>query len=674
MPSINSLSKSIERQTYSNKKQREAFVAKKNVEKELAISKWYQEGGDVFLEWVKEHYRMYTGDSLRWDEPFLEEFYLLLGTPWVERLIISKPSQVGYTEALIAFTAFFLAYLRLPIGFGFEEDKKLNDIVGSRIQLAFDHCEPIKLLSSSLRTFTGRSDIDQKRSITVSGVKASFFYARTKSKSSEEQAARQAASSYSSWSACGIVADEIELWPAKVLSIVKRRMDRSPLLTKLFRCGSTPGAEGGIVDGEVRNSKYRFEWHFNCSECGKAQVLDPFGNFLRCTSITDNGIEKKVFADPIGRPISWFHSDRDNPIESAFIGCKHCEQAVDRDSISAGEFICVNNHIALRDFCHQLTIDKQVEHESVALLLPRLASLLFNPIEWIREQITSTSPSDGFQQGLGKPFSLGGGKIEPSHLQKCVGISLPDEFKVKPDLIIVGLDQGRHSSYAVKQEWHFADFPDKDAKWKYAFKKITWWGEVNGFEWLEDFVKEHNVDLICADNEPEYNMATAYALKHPPHAYNSKSAPKGQVFLGDQGELKGLGFRRTIRKIKDMGDGKERYRGRELTQEKDVVVYLIDRTFGLDSVRDRIFRSLQSFPADTSYNSGDKGNFLYHYTTSDRIHRQSSRNVDDIQWVKPSGLPDHYFHADSFGEVLCLASLYEPGIRREMAFDAINFI
>jgi Na+-transporting NADH:ubiquinone oxidoreductase subunit NqrF len=123
-----------------------------------------------------------------------------------------------------------------------------------------------------------------------------------------------------------------------------------------------------------------------------------------------------------------------------------------------------------------------------------------------------------------------------------------------------------------------------------------------------------------------------------------KPKKQNQIYLFDQMAMRGEQFKRSIRTIKST------------KKETQVPVYLIDRTFGLDSVRDRIYKGLFHLPPHLTYNAKENGNFLYHFVTSDR--------QPDGRWIEAPGAPDHYFHATNFAEMCVLVSLFEPGVRR----------
>jgi hypothetical protein len=127
-----------------------------------------------------------------------------------------------------------------------------------------------------------------------------------------------------------------------------------------------------------------------------------------------------------------------------------------------------------------------------------------------------------------------------------------------------------------------------------------------------------------------------------------KAGHRFQVLLFDQMKLKGEQWRRTLRKVRSTKNS-SRVKGRE----ELVPVYLLDRTYGLDTVRDRIYRRKMHFPAHATYNPKDNGNLLHHFLTSDRL---------PDGWIEPPGAPDHFFHAASFADLCAAVAQREPGM------------
>jgi hypothetical protein len=157
---------------------RDRFTQKIIDGQKAAINRWYGTGGIMFLNWARENYRIKTGEYLSWEEPFLESFYIAMGNPWFERVVVEKGAQMGFTEYLICSMAFSLAELHIPSALGFEAEGKLRDVVSPRIQPSFDLIEQIRDIRKARFKATGRPDTDfQQRKITVGGVESGIICA-----------------------------------------------------------------------------------------------------------------------------------------------------------------------------------------------------------------------------------------------------------------------------------------------------------------------------------------------------------------------------------------------------------------------------------------------------------------------------------------------------------------
>jgi hypothetical protein len=654
---VSSVVEAARRKKVSTRREREDFTQQQSEQRERAIARWYKKGGKLLVRWTKKHYRMHDGELLEWREPYLEEFFLAIGNPWFEIVFVEKAAQVGFTEALIAFTVFYLAYLRLPFALGFEEQKKLQQMVGKRVQPALDNCEVVQQLSHTKRKITKRQDADNKELITVAGVPLSLFYAGTKqTQKKKNDQGYQAPPSLRSYTAYGTAGDEWGLWQEGIIYIAMARMARSPLPTKPFRAGSTPAYEGGPADIEMRGAKHLFQWRCTCPHCGHEQFIDPFGNFLRPVMVEEGEVVEEMFVDKIGRPLSWFHhsinpegiqdadlegKDKEAAIESAYVGCQSCSKELTLEMISTGTFICQNTGITLRELEQETVKAQKVITDAIAIRLPKLASHTFNAPERIRFMWKTKKPDDGIHQFLGKTFSLGGGKISLRRLMACVGLQLPATVKRSPDLVAAGIDQGRHANFLIVQEWYFGESRDPDEQWLDAHVNVVWWAEIQGFDGLDEIARKYGIHMFFIDNEPEFQLAANYALKHLPENYARRTRTRGQVYLVDQMELKNEQYQRKTRLVQS------------LREDTEITIYNIDRTFALDCVKQRIYKRQFHLPDGLLYNPKDPSNLIHHYLTSERL--------PDGRWVEPPGEPDHWFNANSFIEIGVQFSGYEPG-------------
>jgi hypothetical protein len=491
---------------------------------------------------------------------------------------------------------------------------------------------------------TGRADTDfQQRKITVGGVELTLFYTSTvSSKKNQESSAPSALRSFTGWYVGG---DEIELWHPSALDIIVERQGACPMPTKPLRIGSTPGMVGGVVDTQVKLSKYVFEWFVTCSSCGEHQPIDAYGNLIKSVEVLDEqGEPQTVFLNDVGRPLDWHchdRSSRESMIQTAYIGCKSCGAELTREVLNSGSFRDVRG-IDMLEFCDRTIRDKHAVFEAVAIRLPRLASILFRPAERIRKLLITLNPADQIQQGLGKAVSIGNGKIDLSRLVKCCNRNISEIIGDRePDLVVIGMDQGRAVNWVQVQKWYLGQGETWEEQWLSAVKVVVYYGSVHGFKGLEELADYWNADLIGFDGEPEIQLAADFARNRSPGECES-----GIAFLFDQVKLKGENFRSQTREV----------------QGKTYPLWSVHRTFGLDAVRNRLYADRQFFVDELAYNPGDDQNLFYHYLTSDR-------KSNGLWTTESENAPDHWFHADNFCEMAVLVSGYPR--ERSFSFGAL---
>lgn len=659
--------------------QKTDFAQKDQDKKQKAIARYLKEGGDYFLEWIPDNYRTHSGEKLSLKEPFYRDYLLILGNPWIETFDIMKAAQMGFSESLNAITAFYPTELRLPAAIGFEEAAKIRKQVSERIQPAFNYSPAVQRIQQEFHKQVKRQDKDNTEGIAVGGVMVNFFHGKPSNASLKDENARQATSSMSSWPSCLINIDEVELWILRMIDVPRKRMDNSLLPVKKMVRGSTPGPEGGVTDLLERSANYRFIWSIQCPHCGEEQHLHPLNNFLKSRKMEVDGKMEEVYFEEIGKPVDWFHKDKyrkeglaiallsltyskhyqfipwiirdyqqDYSLETAYVGCQHCEEPLSQETLDAGHYKCLNTGITVEELCQQALRD-QKKIESVSLNLPRLATKRFDPVAQIKELMSDRTKNraDAVQQGLGIPFSIKGRKISLKRLQEASNNVLP--FSRDPDFVVMGIDQGKYNHWGMIQHWYLGDEKDKELRFIKAHKKIVWYGKLT-FGQIDELVDTWNVDIVGMDSEPDYNLVGNYALKHLPRGncfYTKEKGLKGQVYLMDQVYLKEVEYNRNERALQGTPERK---------QETTIPIYSIDRTCWLNAVRDRLYRGLAYLPPGLEYDSSDNSNLFKHYLTSERY-----TDKNKIIWKEASGEPDHWFHADSFGEAAMSISFYEQG-------------
>lgn len=661
-----------------------AFADRTKEQRQDAIAQWwYKQGSQYALDWIRDNYRTHDGKPLSWDEPYFQGYMRLMCCPWVQRLFVIKGAQMGYSESMVAVTAFLLAVIRARVFTCVEIKEKLSDLVAPRFQRSFDAIALIQELRKESKDAGGRKDTEMKtRALEVGGIAVYFGYAGRKGASSGS-GNREVTSSLSSVPADAIFGDEVESFPPAAIGILEERTSASELPTCPMRFGSTPGGEGGILDIQTKTSERFFDWSVTCPHCGHQQILDPFGNLFRPVEQEILGRIEVRYVDGAGMPLDWYCRDRtsiESRVNTHYVGCRACGDELTQEAILAGEYICRHTGESLHDFTARLEKAIAPPDGHIAIRMPRIASRRFNPVQRLRKLITDEgSRADAFQQGYGVVVSFGGGRIDRNKIIEAIGRPLPSDC-VSPDLITVGVDQGVESHFAVVSRWFFDleaaglrsrlrgdDKITMEDKWVTARKELAWHGQISGLSGIIELVTRWRADFLGFDVNPETEMSKTIVQSYPAtrdrlnYRVRDRDFREANKSKPDYFQRYGvaIAFNQVRLKMENFN------RREKIVQGEPMVVYSLDRTVGLDAVRDRIYRGLLHLPDEMSTNPKDKSSYIYQHLTSER-----EKTAAEARWIEPSGEPDHFHHAECFSEF----SWYVPQFdekKTEFSFGAI---
>ncbi|NJK76370.1 MAG: hypothetical protein HC942_23205 [Microcoleus sp. SU_5_6] len=366
------------------------------------------------------------------------------------------------------------------------------------------------------------------------------------------------------------------------------------------------------------------------------------------------------YFDATGNPLDWFYRDGStlaSKIETSYLGCSKCYEELSRSTIEGGAYRCQHSGEMLADFTDRVQKTRKPIVEGVALRLPRLASNLFKLQERLARLAQARNISDRadcLQQGFGEVSSFGAGRIDKSLLLECIGRPLPEGCG-KPDLIVVGADQGLGHQITVVTYWYWGEGKTEREKWERARVEVKWFGFAYRMEGVESVAREWQADFVGIDMNPEAYSAGQLAKKFRPdretesckpiEAVRSSSVERspdyfdkaGIAFLFYQTALKGEEVRNSTRKV----------------QGEEYPAFALDRTFGMDSVLELVHSGRLHLPKDWVYDPRDKESFLYQMLTPERTAK--------AQWVEGNE-PDHAFHALNFASVtaMCWFDLPRP--------------
>ena len=284
---------------------------------------------------------------------------------------------------------------------------------------------------------------------------------------------------------------------------------------------------------------------------------------------------------------------------------------------------------------NELTATQTPTDGSVFLYLPKLASRFFNVVSKVNKLLKNHNTAVVLQEEFGLVSEESGGRIAVDSLKNCIGLAAPSWVgDRKPDLIVAGIDQGNSAHWLLVEEWYFPSIPDDpeqwEAVWLEAYVKVIAWKRIAGLkEAVDEAIVEYGIDLIGCDLKPEVTEASDLSRRHP-----IERDTKGQVFL----------FREC-----NLERGEKFKEKTTVVQLQEIEVTDLHRSFGMDAVRNRIYRYQFSVPSDFTY-AQQSDNFLYHLSTSERL--------DDSSWLEPPGSPDHGHHCASFCEAVAFAHRY----------------
>lgn len=364
------------------------------------------------------------------------------------------------------------------------------------------------------------SDRTSNSNFQVRGANAYFRYTSTSGKDNTTQRKGLATvgGSASSISANILFIDERSQILPDALGTVFRRLDAARLPGGLIREISTPGSGLGI-ELAVESAHFHFYPHIICEHCSNLIALSPKGCLLR-------PVEDEKYLSLTGRPIKWFHRDKENPIQSAYIGCPICEQEISEEERLNAHFRCLKTGISYSEYESRLSNDLEEslsERKVIAMhVSPLLRLTKYNLAAYIIDTgLNSESVKDFSQQMLGFPSETETQSITKQHIRAAVKRPKHD-LKYQP-IIIAGLDQGRREDWLYICKYWIPNLQHINGIWYYeesklispigaiesAFREVIFCSDVsrNNVPFL---LKKYRVDYGFLDSEPD--IPSAYEM------------------------------------------------------------------------------------------------------------------------------------------------------------------
>ena len=304
--------------------------------------------------------------------------------------------------------------------------------------------------------------------------------------------------------------EERSQYPLGAADPLRRRLDAGRIPTKPERELGTPGGGAGI-EAEIDLADCYFYPHFECQECGKRAPLHPKGSLLKKFQLEHPILGKKeVYLSESGRPVKWFCHNENDPINTAYFGCPHCEAEITTEAREKAWYQCLYTGITLKEYLNQLPSNQlpTKRHKIGICISPLLRIEAVNTAaEIIEEGLTTFNTADWQQQRLGLPSEQGTNRITLELLKSAIASPVPDR---KPDVSIGGIDAGRAEHWLWKMNCYLPENAG-DLKieqiMEQTIREVTFADGVTKTS-LEEMVADLDYGLV--DNEPDRDWATYF--------------------------------------------------------------------------------------------------------------------------------------------------------------------
>lgn len=466
--------------------------------------KWTQ-GGKPFVQRVKKYGRTERGTALDWS-PWFEELLEVSADARISEKYTQACSQLSKTLSHILLACDIQAVGRFVFGMVYDKKEARTKFASTQFRPVMDAW--LKAMETDGITFDRSDDTINASRKQLGGVNSIFSFAST-ADASQRKDKSAVSSELAGWTADWLECEEQTQWPPGAIDVAYRRLDNSLIATKPICSWGTPGSGSGI-EKLVNSCEYHFYPHGVCQECGEEYPVDAFGSLLRPIEREDAyGRVTTAYVSVSNRPVEWFHHDPQNPVESAYFGCPHCEAELSEESRTQARFKCLNTGVWLRDFLDSLPKGIPDKRYRVGIHYGPLlrASKINLAADLIRNGIEMARPEDWVQQGLGHSTEPGVSALTLTVLERAIAApSAPRLAEVR----LAGIDQGRAGHHTLIKDvslplgWESMKVAEVMEK---AIRQVIFSGEVSKHQ-LAAKMREYRVMYGGIDNEPDRTFAS----------------------------------------------------------------------------------------------------------------------------------------------------------------------
>ena len=499
-------------------------------EKKEVIGRLIKEGGIPFVEAIHKYGRNEQGEELKLT-PWFKELCLLVGDVRIGQGYMTGCSQLGKSLLMSLRATFLLVECKLNGVWAFDQRESRDIQVPSNLRPILDKWIEIKTAETKRRIQTA----DDKKNNTlfqVDGAILQFMYVSTSNTKSDGKAA-------AGGTAVGVSRDfgtreERSQYPPGAGDVIDRRLDASRIATRPMWDNGTPG--GGLgIESEIKKAHHEFYPHYECPNCGAIKPLHPYGCLLKEVDIpSPSGKPRRGFLSPSGRPLSWWHHDEENAIDSAYFGCSECGTELSNEIREKAWYKCLKKGIHLKDFLNSLDGIPKVRYKIGAHISPLLRVQETNrAAEIIDKGLSTENTADWQQQMLGLESQGGAGAISLDMIRWAIEAPIPDR---KPDIILAGGDQGRGQHWL----WVNAIYLPENYKtqpiiqtMESALRVCIWAGDINQDD-IVPLIQNLKVGFGIVDNEPDMT----YGSSMKSYGFEMADQKSSQLDTVKEGEVK----------------------------------------------------------------------------------------------------------------------------------------
>lgn len=473
---------------------------------------------NAFVDYIRSgRAKNEKGELLR-AYPWILEYAELIANMNKSKIITTGAAQIGKT--LLHALFFSYCFSRgLNLGYTFaavavvprQVSVQLKPTVIDAIELAGYSLKQLSSFSTEFWRFDKHAN-------------SAFFLGATSATTNKtEQGGASQTAKGTSVSADMTFSDEISQTPLDFVEQLTSRRDASRIPSQPERLIGTPGSGQG-AEFYVEQAAYHFESAVHCPFCKSIATISPIGALVQ---EVDGRWHDRDY-----KPIKWRYRDENAPIETAYLGCSHCDEELEitEDNTFFYDF---KNNIKLSDYNQRF----KKHNDFIAITL----SILLKPKKTARllleQWLSSTNKPNFFQQTLGVPYIASGSGITKEAIVKAL--------ETNPDCVgekvrVLGIDQGTANIYISCCDFYY----DYQQSGEETIAKTVIDVRTIDAVTLHDivpFVHKNNVDLVVCDVDPSRYTANLI----------SRSVPCTSILVDQRAETQSDLYKLT--KLKEAG-------------------------------------------------------------------------------------------------------------------------